>query len=133
MSTQDEYQERRKHQRFAAQRDGKPCIDILVAGKRITLNDLSIDGFSLPPDEALVEGETFDFEMRLIDGFGDRIRGQAIAVNEVNGLIGCQFVDLDPAQQRVLEEWLIVIVICGASVRLTPADAEAIVKGPSLI
>ena len=40
---------------------------------------------------------------------------------------------LSEAEQKTLQEWLTVIVICGASVRLTPHEAEAIVKGPSLI
>lgn len=133
MSTQDDYQERRKRQRFAARRDGKPCISIRIGEQQIALNDLSIDGFSIPHNDAIPLNEPFDFEMRLIDGFGDRIRARAVAVNEVNEILGCQFLDLDAAQQRTLEEWLTVIVICGASVRLTPADAEAIVKGPSLI
>lgn len=133
MSTQDDYQERRKRQRFAARRDGKPCINIRIGEESIALNDLSIDGFSIPHNDAIPLNQPFDFEMSLIDGFGDRIRARAVAVNEVNEILGCQFIELDANQQRTLEEWLTVIVICGASVRLTPADAEAIVKGPSLI
>ncbi|MDQ7989165.1 MAG: PilZ domain-containing protein [Candidatus Dactylopiibacterium sp.] len=124
--------ERRQRQRFAAVRDGKPCIDLVVEGRKLTLIDLSLDGFSVSQQAPCPEGE-FDFTLRLIDGFGDRVQGRARAVNRAGGLTGCVIVSLQEGGERVLQEWLTVIVICGASVRLTPADAEAIVKGPSLI
>lgn len=136
MSTDPNYTERRQRQRFAALRDGKPCITLHVDGQSVTLIDLSIDGFSIPA--GIIPPETtFDFEMRLIDGFGDKVRGSAKAVNQIGteagGQTGCQIVAMADGDAQNLQEWLTVIVICGASVRLTPADAEAIVKGPSLI
>lgn len=131
-----DYQERRQRQRFAAQRDGKPAISLQTGGQRTFLIDLSIDGFSIPA--GIVEAEVeFDFELRLVDGFGDKVRGRAKAMNQLgegtNGQTGCRFLTLAEGGEKMLQEWLTVIVICGASVRLTPADAEAIVKGPSLI
>jgi hypothetical protein len=136
MSPDSDYSERRQHQRFPAIRDGKPCIDIEINGTRQELIDLSVDGFSIPAC-SLEPDSSFDFIMRLIDGFGDKVRGRAQVVNELGGpenkQIGCCFVSLDERSEKILHEWLTVIVICGASVRLTPEDAEAIVKGPSLI
>jgi hypothetical protein len=124
--------ERRQRQRFAAIRDGKPCIEVLIGEKRIPLIDLSLDGFGVPSNEECPAGE-FDFVMRLIDGFGDKVKGRAMAMNQAPGQTGCRFISLDAGNEKILLEWLTVIVICGASVRLTPADAEAIVKGRSLI
>jgi len=131
-----DYKERRQRQRFAALRDGKPAISLQTGDQRTYLIDLSIDGFSI--QAGIVEMETeFDFELRLVDGFGDKVRGRAKAVNQLgdttDGQTGCRFVSLEDGGEKMLQEWLTVIVICGASVRLTPADAEAIVKGPSLI
>ena len=136
MSIDPEYSERRQRQRFAAQRDGKPCITLHAGDIRLPIIDLSVDGFSLAAG-AFEPGAAFDFEMRLVDGFGDKVRGRAQVVNLIGdattGQIGCRFVSLAEGGEKMLHEWLTVIVICGASVRLTPADAEAIVKGPSLI
>ncbi len=124
--------ERRQRQRFAAVRDGKPCIEVVIHERRLALIDLSLDGFGVTSSPDCPEGE-FDFVMRLIDGFGDKVKGRAVAVNQAGGQTGCRFVDLDEASEKILQEWLTVIVICGASVRLTPADATAIVTGPSLV
>lgn len=124
--------ERRQRQRFAAIRDGKPCIEVVINERRLALIDLSLDGFGVPANTDCPEGE-FEFVMRLIDGFGDKVKGRAVAVNQAAGQTGCRFVDLDEASEKILQEWLTVIVICGASVRLTPADATAIVTGPSLV
>lgn len=128
--------ERRQRQRFAALRDGKPCIEIILDGQRLPLTDLSLDGFSLSARFPLPEGE-FDFSLRLIDGFGDKITGCAQVMNRVgdaaHGQTGCRFVSLSPGGEQTLQEWLVVIVICSASVRLSSREAEAIVQGPSLI
>ena len=136
MSSHKNYAERRQRQRFAAMRDGKACIRIKIDGQDLNVIDLSIDGFSIAASAAIAESE-FDFEMRLVDGFGDKVRGRAKAVNQIGeadtAQIGCRFVALLEQGEKTLQEWLTVIVICGASVRLTPADAESIVKGPSLI
>jgi hypothetical protein len=136
MSSDSDYAERRSHQRFAALRDGKPCITLHVSDQRIEIIDLSVDGFSVAKG-TLNTTSSFDFEMRLIDGFGDKVKGRAESVNEIENsdvsTTGCKFLSLADGSEKILHEWLTVIVICGASVRLTPADAEAIVKGPSLI
>lgn len=136
MTADNSYQERRQRQRFAALRDGKPAISLHIGDIKTYLIDMSIDGFSIAA--GIVETDTeFDFEMRLVDGFGDKVKGRAKAVNKFGpedaGQTGCQFTTLEESGEKILQEWLTVIVICGASVRLTPADAEAIVKGPSLI
>lgn len=131
-----DYKERRQRQRFAALRDGKPAISLQTGDQRTYLIDLSIDGFGIQAGIVEMEAE-FDFELRLVDGFGDKVRGRAKAVNQLgdvtDGQTGCRFISLEDGGEKILQEWLTVIVICGASVRLTPADAEAIVKGPSLI
>lgn len=127
-----ESHERRQRQRFAAVRDGKACIELLAEGRNLTLVDLSLDGFGVPADPGCPEGE-FEFTLRLIDGFGDKVKGRAMAVSKTPGQVGCRIVAFEAGSDKVLQEWLTVIVICGASVRLSPADAEAIVKGPSLI
>lgn len=128
--------ERRTRQRFAARKDGESCISIQVAHERLSVQDLSLDGFSLPAC-ALAMDEVFDFEMRLVDGFGDRARGQAQVVNKFGegeqAQLGCRFTTLDDAARAKIREWLTVIVICGAAVRISPEDAESIVTGPSLI
>ena len=130
------YSERRQRQRFAARRDGKSCINVQIGSDRQPVIDLSLDGFSIPAGMLAPEHE-FDFEMRLIDGFGDKVRGHARVMNTIPGAhgaqTGCRILSLEADGARTLQEWLTVIVICGASVRLSPADAEAIVKGPSLI
>ena len=131
------YTERRQRQRFAAQRDGKTCVSVSInGGTSLPIIDLSLDGFSIPA-EAITSNREFDFEMRLIDGFGDKVRGRARAMNTVPGQTGpqagCSILTLTDGDGQTLQEWLTVIVICGASVRLSPQDAEAIVKGPSLI
>lgn len=129
-------EERRQRQRFAALRDGKACIEILIDGQRTPLMDLSLDGFSLSADFPLPEG-AFDFSLRLIDGFGDKVRGSARIMNHAgqgsSALTGCRILSLNEGCEKTLLEWLVVIVICSASVRLTPHEAEAIVQGPSLI
>lgn len=128
--------ERRQRQRFAALRDGRPCIEINIAGQRSPLIDLSLDGLSLPASFVLPAGE-FDFSLRLIDGFGDKVTGRAQVMNRIgdiaHGQNGCRFLSLAPGGEQTLQEWLVVIVICSASVRLSTREAEAIVQGPSLI
>lgn len=128
--------ERRTRQRFSARKDGEACISIQIAHERLVVQDLSLDGFSLPTC-TLAADEVFDFEMRLIDGFGDRARGQAQVVNKIgsgeSALLGCRFTALDETARAKIREWLTVIVISGATVRISAEDAEAIVTGPSLI
>lgn len=128
--------EQRRYQRFSALKDGKPCIDVCIGQIRVHVQDLSLDGFSVASDGVAPEQE-FEFVMRLIDGFGDKIRGRARCMNASSTptprAYGFQFTELSADDARTLQEWLTVIVICAASVRLSPREAEAIVKGPSLI
>lgn len=134
MSENNSSGERRTRQRFMATRDGSVHFWITVSGQRIPLKDVSLDGFSMPgkADDALGE---FDFEMHLND-IPDRVRGRAEAVNFVpsdGGYIGCRFVSLEGDGAGTLHDWLTVHVICAASIRISAKEAEAIVKGPSLI
>ena len=96
------------------------------------LNDVSLEGFSAPTPIPLQPGQEFAFALR-IEGIPDRIRGRARAVNEVpNGegsLIGCSFVVMDDTGAEDLKEWLTAHVISLASVRISAAEAEAIVQG----
>lgn len=128
--------EQRRYQRFRALKDDKPCIDVCIGQMRVHVLDLSLDGFSIASDDVAPEQE-IEFVMRLIDGFGDKIRGRARCMNAGSMLnpptYGFQFTELSADDARTLQEWLTVIVICAASVRLSAREAEAIVKGPSLI
>ena len=124
--------ERRTRQRFPALRNGKPCLWLECAGGRWPLNDLSLDGFSLSTEAPQGGDEPFDFVLRLDDAF-DKVRGKAITVNQLGKLRGYRFVSLEGQGAERVFEWLTVIVICSAKVRITAKEAEAIVKGPSLI
>lgn len=124
--------ERRTRQRFPALRNGKPCLWLEFAAARWALNDLSLDGFSIPAEAPLNPGESFDFVLRLDDAF-DKVRGKAQAMNEAGGMTGCRFLSFEGEGAERIFEWLTVIVICSAKLRITAKEAEAIVKGPSLI
>lgn len=136
MSNPADYTERRRHQRFLARRGDTPCFWVELDGIRFPLNDVSLEGFSAPTPIPLQPGQDFAFALR-IEGIPDRIRGRAKAVNEVpygeSSLIGCSFVALDGSGAEDLKEWLTAHVISLASVRISAAEAEAIVQGPSLI
>ena len=43
-----EHSERRRRQRFVARRWGNVCFWVVIDGQRQPLNDLSLEGFSLP-------------------------------------------------------------------------------------
>lgn len=124
--------ERRTRQRFPAVRDGKPYVWLLLGNERWPLNDLSLDGFSVPADTPIPPEEAFDFALRLSDA-PDTVRGQAQVMNTVGGVTGCRFVTLEGDGEARVFEWLTVIVICAAKLRITAKEAEAIVRGPSLI
>ena len=136
MSSSAQYTERRRHQRFLARRGESTCFWIELEGCRFPLNDVSLEGFSVPASVPLNPGQEFDFALRL-DGIHDRIRGRAQAVNEVSSpegsLIGCVFVEFSGMGSEDLKEWLTAHVISSASIRISEAEAEAIVQGPSLI
>lgn len=132
MSLPDPLPERRTRQRFSALRDGKPYVWLVLDNQRWPLNDLSLDGFSVTSDAPLPVGEAFDFILKLADA-PDKVKGQARAMNAENGLKGCSFLAVEGDGEARIFEWLTVIVICSAKLRITAREAEAIVKGPSLI
>lgn len=131
-----DYAERRSHQRFLAKRGDSTCFWVELEGSRYPLNDVSLEGFSVPGNVPLKPGQEFTFALRL-DGIPDRIRGKAQVVNrvpgEAEGLLGNRFLTLDNDGASDLKEWLTAHVIASASVRISTAEAEAIVQGPSLI
>lgn len=130
--------ERRARQRFVAKRRGDDCFWALVSGQRLTLNDLSLEGFSLPASPALGTGLVFDCVLQR-DGLPDEIRGRAEVVNQIpanmgeTALAGCRFVQLDEGNAERLRDWLVAHVLVNATVRITEKDATAIVSGPSLV
>lgn len=124
--------ERRTRQRFPAVRDGKPYVWLLIGNERWPLIDLSLDGFSVPVETPLPQDAAFDFALRLSDA-PDKVRGQAQIMNTVGNSAGCRFISLDGDGEARVFEWLTVIVICAAKLRITAKEAEAIVRGPSLI
>ncbi|MDQ8023528.1 MAG: PilZ domain-containing protein [Moraxellaceae bacterium] len=136
MSDANDSAERRARQRIAAKRDGETCVWVEIAGVRHPVIDLSMEGFSIPVTEGAEMNGSFDVVLRFND-IPDRIRGQAEKVNRVDSLegprLGCRFLSLEGDGGDKLYEWLTVIVICGASVRISVKDAQSIVSGPSMI
>jgi hypothetical protein len=130
------WQERRKRQRFVAQRDGTTCFWVVMDGQKRPLNDLSLEGFGFPGEASEGERREFDFELRL-EGIPDKIRGVARVMNHVpgehGGQIGCRFVSFSGDGEADLKDWLTTHVIWSSSVRLSEKEAAAIVSGPSLI
>ncbi|MDO9597002.1 MAG: PilZ domain-containing protein [Azoarcus sp.] len=130
--------ERRTRQRFVAKRQGEVCFWALVDGQRLALNDLSLEGFSLPASSVLGTGLVFDFVLNR-DGVPDEISGSAEVVNQIAASedepakAGCRFVRLEDASSARLHDWLVAHVLVNATVRITEKDATAIVSGPSLI
>lgn len=132
MSLPEPFPERRSRQRFPALRDGKPYVWLLLGTERWPLCDLSLDGFSVAAETPLVAGAAFDFVLKLSDA-PDKVKGLAQTMNTVGGLTGCRFVSIEGDGEARIFEWLTVIVICAAKLRITTKEAEAIVRGPSLI
>lgn len=130
--------ERRSRQRFVARRRGDACFWVTVDGHRLALNDLSLEGFSLPASAALGTGQAFQFELER-EGLPDRIRGRAEVVNQIPAhaneaaKAGCRFAHLEDEGAERLHDWLVALVMVNATVRITEKDATAIVSGPSLI
>lgn len=128
--------EKRRRQRFLATRRGEVCFWVLIAGQKLALNDLSLEGFAYPCTTPPVSGQSFDFVL-LRRGVPDEIRGQAQVVNFVHsadgGQAGCRFVQLAADGVERLEDWLIAHVLANATVRITEQDARTIVAGGSLI
>lgn len=135
-AVKDDTAERRSRQRFVASRRGDTCFWALVNGVRRPLNDLSLEGFSLPASADLETGLGFSFVLQR-EGVPDRIEGHARVVNQV-GLgqerkAGCRFTEVDEDGVARLKDWLVAHVLASATVRISERDAAAIVSGPSLI
>ena len=128
--------ERRKRQRFAAQRWGHVCFWVVMDGVRLPVNDLSLEGFSVPFGAPLIEPRQISFELSL-DGIPERIFGIADTINFVvvdgGGQLGCRFVAFEGDGAIRLHDWLTVHVIATATVRISEREAAEIVSGPSLI
>lgn len=134
----DNAAERRMRQRFVAKRRGDVCFWAVIGERRFALNDLSIEGFSLPASPLLSTGLVFDFVLQR-DGMPDEISGQARVVNQIPALdsepakAGCHFESLVEGGEERLHDWLVAHVLVNATVRITEKDATEIVSGPSLI
>lgn len=136
MSAQNEVPERRKRQRFLTTREGGGGFSVRLDGKRLRLQDLSLEGFAVPVDKAYETGRVIDFVLER-DGSTDRIAGKAHAVNFVTAATGmqagCLFDAFDGEGRVQLESWLTAHVFENAWVPITEQDAKEIVTGPSLI
>ena len=136
MSQESDYTERRQRQRFVARRWGDVCFWVVIDGERQGLNDLSLEGFSIPAGAPLLEQRKFPFALQL-DGIPEEIRGEAETVNFVfsgsSGQLGCRFLRFEGDGEARLHDWLTVHVIATATVRISEQEASAIVTGPSLI
>ena len=128
--------ERRKRQRFVARRWGNVCFWVVIDGARLPVNDLSLEGFSVPFGAPFVEPRQVSFELSL-DGIPERIFGVADTMNFTvgtdGGLLGCRFVSFEGDGAIRLHNWLTVHVIATATVRISEREAAEIVSGPSLI
>ena len=128
--------ERRRRQRFVARRWGNVCFWVVIDGARLPVNDLSLEGFSVPFGAPLIEPRQVSFELSL-DGIPERIFGVADTMNFTvgtdGGLLGCRFVSFEGDGAIRLHDWLTVHVIATATVRISEREAAEIVSGPSLI
>ncbi|MBN8283338.1 PilZ domain-containing protein [Zoogloea sp.] len=131
-----DHRERRRRQRFVAKRWGSVCFWIVIDGQRLPLNDLSLEGFSLPAGVPPLGSGAFPFVLQ-IDGVPDEVRGLAEGMNFVlgaeGGLFGCRFLSFEGEGAARLHDWLTVHVIATATIRISEKEAAAIVTGPSLI
>ena len=131
-----DHKERRRRQRFVAKRWGSVCFWIVINGQRLPLNDLSLEGFSLPAGVPPLGSGAFPFVLQ-IDGVPDEVRGMAEGMNFVlgaeGGLFGCRFLSFEGEGAARLHDWLTVHVIATATIRISEKEAAAIVTGPSLI
>jgi len=136
MSGDNELVERRKRQRFLAQRGGAFCVWVSIAGERLPVLDLSLEGFAMPASSPPVANREFAFVLGC-EGVQDKIRGRARVVNYLSaatgGQAGCLFNAFDGDGAARLEAWLTTHVLDNAWVPIGDKDATAIVTGPSLI
>lgn len=128
--------ERRKRQRFVARRWGNVCFWVVIDGVRLPVNDLSLEGFSVPFGAPLIEPRQVSFELSL-EGIPERVFGVAETMNfmvgEGGGQLGCRFMSFEGEGAIRLHDWLTVHVIATATVRISEREAAEIVSGPSLI
>lgn len=128
--------DRRKRQRFIAQRRGEYCFWVVLDGARVPLVDLSLEGFSVPASSPLASDRNHDFVLQRAN-VPDEIRGQAKAVNYIGaaagGQAGCVFDSLEGDGKARLEEWLTAHVLANASIPINEKEAGQIVSGPSLV
>ena len=119
-----------------ARRWGNVCFWVVIDGARLPVNDLSLEGFSVPFGAPLIEPRQVSFELSL-DGIPERIFGVADTMNFTvgtdGGLLGCRFVSFEGDGAIRLHDWLTVHVIATATVRISEREAAEIVSGPSLI
>jgi hypothetical protein len=110
------------------------CFWIVIDGQRLPLNDLSLEGFSLPAGVPPLGSGAFPFVLQ-IDGVPDEVRGLAEGMNFVlgaeGGLFGCRFLSFEGEGATRLHDWLTVHVIATATIRISEKEAAAIVTGPS--
>jgi len=125
--------EHRMHQRFVARLHGEACFWALIFDQRLALNDLSLNGFSLPASPELVPGAQFDFALQR-EGVPDTVRGRAEVVSIFGDEVaGCRIIQFEDDGEERLHDWLVIHVILCATVRISEKDAAAIVSGRSLI
>ena len=128
--------ERRQRQRFMARRWGDVCFWVDLNGEHLPVNDVSLEGFSVPSMARPPEPKTFPFVLQLA-GIPDRISGMAQMMNFIStdggGQLGCRFSSFDGEGSERLHDWLTTHVIAMATVRISEKEAAAIVSGPSLI
>ena len=70
-----------------ARRWGNVCFWVVIDGARLPVNDLSLEGFSVPFGAPLVEPRQVGFELSL-DGIPERIFGVAETMNFTVGTDG---------------------------------------------
>lgn len=136
MSGEHEVVERRKRQRFLAQRGDAFRVQVSIAGERRPVLDLSLEGFAMPASSPPEANREFAFVLHC-EGVKDEIRGRARVVNYLSaatgGQAGCLFDAFDADGAARLEAWLTTHVLENAWVPISEKDATAIVSGPSLI
>jgi hypothetical protein len=128
--------ERRRRQRFVARRRGDVCFWLGMQGQRLPLNDVSLEGFSVPCGRRPAAPADFPFVLQL-DGIPDQIHGVAQMMNFIaaddGGQLGCRFASFEGEGRERLHDWLTLHVIATATVRISEKEAAAIVDGPSLV